>query len=193
MTPPLVLASSSPYRQALLQRLGLEFTAQAPDVDETPRPGEPPGRLVARLAQAKAAAVAAHHPASLVIASDQVAELDEHILGKPGSHERAITQLQAVSGRSVRFLTSLALLNTATGRCQLEIVPYTVHFRALDMAQIKRYLHRERPYHCAGSFKAEGFGVVLFERLEGDDPNALIGLPLIRLVRMLEREGVMLP
>lgn len=188
---PLVLASTSPYRRELLARLGVEFTTARPDVDETPLPGEAPEALVARLARAKAQAVAAAHPEALVIGSDQVAVLDGAILGKPGSHERAREQLLRASGREVRFLTGLALCDGE--RCAVEVEPYGVVFRTLSEGQIERYLRREQPYDCAGSFKSEGLGIVLFERLEGEDPNALIGLPLIRLVRMLEAAGCILP
>ncbi len=189
-TPTIVLASSSPYRAELLAKLGLEFETTSPDVDESPHPGESPEELVARLAQAKAEAVAAHHPDALIIASDQVAVLDGAILGKPGNHSNACRQLKAASGRRVTFLTSLALLNSHSGEIQREVVPFSVHFRPLTEQQIENYLNIEQPYHCAGSFKSEGLGIALFEKLEGDDPNTLIGLPLIRLIKMLERESV---
>jgi len=190
MTRSLVLASTSPYRSALLGRLGLDFTTAAPQVDERPRPGEPPQVLVLRLAEAKARAVAHDHPESLIIGSDQVACIDDRILGKPGNRERAVAQLERASGRCVTFQTGLCLLNAATGRAQAVVEPFRVHFRPLTRARIEAYLDREEPYNCAGSFKSEGLGVALFERLEGEDPSALIGLPLIRLVTLLASEGL---
>ena len=191
--PSLVLGSTSPFRRELLSRLGLPFDTAAPEVDENQLPDEPPETLVSRLAEAKADAVGAAHPASLVIGSDQVACLDGRILGKPGNRENARRQLRDASGRRVSFYTGLCLLNTASGRKQLACEPFHVQFRRLSDAQIERYLEREQPYNCAGSFKSEGLGIALFERLEGDDPNALIGLPLIRLVTMLGSEGIELP
>ncbi len=188
---PLILASTSPYRRELLAKLGVAFTTARPEVDETPRPGESAEALVRRLAGAKAQAVAARRPEALVIGSDQVAVLDGAILGKPGSHERAREQLARASGREVTFLTGLALCDG--DRCMVEVVPYRVVFRELSMQRIERYLERERPYDCAGSFKSEGLGIALFERLEGEDPNALVGLPLIRLVHLLEAAGCELP
>ncbi|NCC28911.1 MAG: septum formation inhibitor Maf [Gammaproteobacteria bacterium] len=188
--PALVLASTSPYRRQLLERLGLPFTTVAPEVDERPRPGESSQVLVLRLAEAKARAVASTHPNALVIGSDQVACIDEDILGKPGERARAIAQLERVSGRIVVFQTGLCLLNSASGRAQTLVEPFRVHFRRLDRKQIEGYLDREQPFDCAGSFKSEGLGIALFERLEGDDPNTLIGLPLIRLVSLLESEGM---
>jgi MAF protein len=190
MNPPIILASSSPYRRELLAKLGMEFKWQSPDIDENPRSGESPEALVARLAEEKARAIAREHGNALIIASDQVAVLNGQILGKPGDHANGVKQLSAASGHEVRFLTSLALLNSGSGRIQLEVVPFTVHFRPLTASEIENYLHKEQPYHCAGAFKSEGLGIALFERLEGDDPNTLIGLPLIRLVRMLKHEGV---
>jgi MAF protein len=189
----LVLASTSPFRRELLGRLGLPFETCAPEVDETARADEGPEALVSRLASLKAQAVAGRFPDALIIGSDQVACLDGKILGKPGSRENAIKQLQASSGREVRFLTGLSLLNSATGRQQQLCEPFTVHFRELDEAQIGRYLDAENPLNCAGSFKSEGLGITLFRRLEGEDPNALVGLPLIRLVEMLANEGIVLP
>ena len=186
----LVLASTSPFRKELLAKLHLEFVTDNPQVDETPRPGESPEQLVARLAEAKARAVAHHHAGALNIGSDQVAVNGEAIVGKPGEHNRAIEQLHQASGKRITFLTGLALLNSATGQCQVVVEPYSVLFRTLSDQQIENYLRREQPYNCAGSFKSEGLGIALFERLEGADPNALIGLPLIRLIEMLEREKV---
>jgi len=186
----LVLASTSPFRKALLERLGVSFSSDAPNIDESAKPNERAEQLVARLSEAKAKAVAANHPNSLIIGSDQVAVLDGKILGKPGDHPRAVAQLSAASGQCVTFYTGLCLYNSATGHIQLEVVPFRVYFRQLTPQQIENYLQREQPYQCAGSFKSEGLGITLFERLAGDDPNTLIGLPLIRLTRMLEREGV---
>jgi MAF protein len=187
---PLVLASTSPFRRQLLERLGLEFTAEAPQIDETRRSGEPPEAMVVRLAAAKARAVAPKHPQALVIGSDQVAAIDGRLLGKPGDRARAIEQLGHCSGRTVTFHTGLCLLDAGRGRAQTRCEPFRVHFRALSRAQIEGYVDRERPFECAGSFKSEGLGIALFERLEGDDPNTLIGLPLIRLVTMLAAEGI---
>ncbi len=186
----LILASSSPFRRELLARLMIPFEVVAPDVDETPRPGELPQALVERLAIAKAQAVAARHPRALVIGSDQVAVHNGEIVGKPLTHERAVAQLKTASGRTVTLYTGLALVNSASGRVQSEVVPYRVLFRPLTEAQIETYLRKEQPYHCAGSVKAEGLGVALLERFEGEDPATLIGLPLIRLIRMLEHEGL---
>jgi MAF protein len=188
--PTIVLASTSPFRRILLQRLGLRFATAAPGTDEGRRPNEPPGELVARLAEAKARAVAADHPRALIIGSDQVACIDGEILGKPGDRKRAIVQLSRAAGRAVVFYTGLCLLNGATGRTQIHCETFRVHFRPLSRGQIEGYLDQEHPYDCAGSFKSEGLGIALFERLEGDDPNALVGLPLIRLVAMLAAEGV---
>jgi len=188
--PQLVLASTSPFRKQLLQKLGLDFVTDSPEIDESRLEGESPEQLVARLAEEKARAVAARQPQSLIIGSDQLAVIDGEILGKPGSHDRAVTQLKAASGRRVTFLTALCLYNSATGDSQLEVVPFGVVFRELSDTQIENYLKAEQPYNCAGSFKSEALGIALFERLEGEDPNTLIGLPLIRLVRMLEAEGV---
>ena len=186
----LILASTSPFRRDLLARLGLPFTVQTPDTDETPQPGEDALALVARLATRKAQAVARHHPETLIIGSDQAAVLDDEIIGKPDDHERAVAQLRRASGRTVTFYTGLCLLDSASGQQQIAVEPFRVVFRTLSDPQIERYLRREQPYHCAGSFKSEGLGIALFERLEGDDPTSLIGLPLIRLIRMLEAAGV---
>ena len=186
----LVLASTSPFRRALLERLELPFETTSPDVDETARDGEGPRDLVLRLAESKAKAGATGYPNALVIGSDQVACIDRDILGKPGNRERAIAQLEQASGREVVFYTGLCLHDSASGQTQVECIPFHVHFRKLFRRRIESYLDREQPYNCAGSFKSEGLGIVLFERLEGDDPNALIGLPLIRLVSMLEQAGM---
>lgn len=186
----LILASSSPYRCELLARFGLPFTVQAPEVDETAWPHESAPTLVQRLAQAKAWKVAESASNALIIASDQVAVLDGEIIGKPGTHERAQAQLQRASGRTLVFHNGLCLLDSSSGDCQVGIEEFRVVLRTLSTAMIEAYLHREQPYQCAGSFKSEGLGIVLFERLVGDDPNSLIGLPLIRLNRMLEAAGV---
>lgn len=188
--PPLILASTSPYRREVLAKLWLPFEVAAPDVDEDAAPGEAPEALVQRLAEAKARAVAAHHPGALIIGSDQVAVLDGEVIGKPGDHARAAQQLRAASGKAVLFLTGLCLFDGRSGVAQVDMVPFRVVFRELSDEQIEGYLTRERPYNCAGSFKSEGLGISLFARLEGDDPNALIGLPLIRLVDMLATAGV---
>jgi len=186
----LVLASTSPFRREILQKLHIDFESCSPKVDETRLDDESPEALVARLAQAKAEAVAGQYPNALIIGSDQVAVNGEEILGKPGTHGRAIEQLMATSGKKVTFLTGLALHNSATGETQVKVVPFHVHFRELTQQQIENYLNVEKPYNCAGSFKSEAFGITLFSKLEGDDPNTLIGLPLIELVQMLEREGL---
>ncbi len=188
--PPLVLASTSPYRRELLARLGLPFEVEAPEVDERPLPGEAPEALVRRLSEAKARAVAARRPGAVVVGSDQVAVIDGEALGKPGGPERAREQLRRASGRAVDFLTGLAVLDTRDGRLRLEVVPFRVVFRPLDEARIEAYLRRDAPWNCAGSFRSERLGVALFERMEGEDPTALMGLPLIRLVRMLEAVGL---
>ena len=186
----LILASTSPFRRAILEKLGYPFETFKPEVDESPLPGENAQALVARLAEAKARAALGHFDNALIISGDQVAVIDDQILSKPHTHERAVEQLHACSGNVVRFHTGLCLLNTATGRTQTEVVPFNVHFRALTLQEIDAYLRREKPYNSAGSFKSEGLGITLFERLEGDDPNTLIGLPLIRLTAMLRREGL---
>ena len=189
----LVLASSSRYRAELLSRLGLEFTTARPDVDETPHAGEDAHALVGRLAEAKARAVALNHPDALVIGSDQVgvhrSGMNEVILGKPHTAERACEQLAALSGQCVRFLTSLCLLNAATNSTQLQVIVTPVTFRTLTSSEIERYVAIEQPLDCAGAFKSEGLGIALFESIGGGDPNALIGLPLIALCAMLRAEG----
>jgi septum formation protein len=190
--PAITLASTSPFRKELLQRLGIPFATAAPDVDETPLANEAAVALVQRLSEAKARAIAADHP-GLIIGSDQVATTGNDILGKPGTHERACEQLGYLSGKHVTFQTGLCLLNTVTDAAQVDVIPFTVKFRQLGDEQIERYLRRDQPYHCAGSFKSEGLGITLFEYMQGDDPTALIGLPLIRLTGMLGQEGFILP
>ena len=186
----LILASSSPFRRELLSRLMIPFEVVVPDVDETPRPQESPQALVERLAILKAQTVASKQPDALVIGSDQVAVHRGEIVGKPLTHERAVAQLKTASGTTVMLYTGLALINSSSGRVQSEVVPYGVTFRTLSDKQIETYLRQEQPYHCAGSVKSEGLGVALLERFDGEDPATLIGLPLIRLIRMLEDEGL---
>lgn len=190
---PLLLASSSTYRRELLSRLRLTFSCSSPDIDESHRLGEPAHELVKRLSLEKAQALATSHPAHLIIGSDQVAVLNDQIIGKPHTFDKARQQLLNASGASVTFLTGLTLLNSQNGQYQTDCVPFTVHMRTLTSEQIERYLHAEEPYDCAGSFKAEGLGVSLFQRTEGDDATSLVGLPLIRLVDMLLAQGVDIP
>jgi len=187
--PTIVLASSSPFRKTLLERLMIPFDTVNPDIDETPIVGESPIELVERLAIEKAKAVASVTSNSLIIGSDQVAMHGDEIVGKPHTHERAVEQLRAASGKQIELYTGLALINSKSKAVQSEVVPFTVHFKQLSEQVIESYLRKEEPYNCAGSVRSEGLGVALLERFEGDDPNALIGLPLIRLVRMLEREN----
>ena len=190
---PLLLASSSVYRRDLLTRLRLPFSCSSPNIDESHRPGETAVELVKRLSLEKTRALAHSHPNHLIIGSDQVAVLDGRIIGKPHTHDKAHQQLMSASGASVSFLTGLTLLNSQTGHYQVDCIPFTVHMRPLKTEQIERYLLAEQPYDCAGSFKAEGLGVSLFQRTEGDDATSLVGLPLIRLVDMLLAEGVDIP
>jgi MAF protein len=184
---PLVLASTSRYRRSLLEKLGLPFICAAPDVDETPQPNESARSLVTRLAQAKAQALATTYPAHLIIGSDQVCVLNGQITGKPHTEDNAVAQLMLARGARVSFYTGLALYNSANGNLQIACEPFDVHFRHLTEAEIRRYIQLEQPLQCAGSFKSEGLGIALFERLEGRDPNALVGLPLIALCKMLEK------
>lgn len=186
----LVLASTSPYRRELLSRLKLPFSVTSPEVDETPLPGETPEQTAYRLAIAKAQAVAVQHSDALIIGSDQVATLEGIQLGKPHTHENATRQLRTMRGKTVTFHTALCLHNSRSGNTQARVVPFMVRFRDLSDAEIERYLAKEQPYNCAGSAKAEGLGIALIEKMTGDDPNALIGLPLIALVDMLKNEGV---
>jgi MAF protein len=192
-TRNLVLASSSPFRRQLLNRLGIPFTTASPDVDEAPRPGESPEAQVRRLAEAKARAVSGAHPGSLIVGSDQVAVVDGAVLGKPGNHERAVLQLGKMRRREVTFHTGLCLLDAATAALETDCVPFRVLFRDFGEDEIERYLRRERPYQCAGSFMSEGLGISLLEWMRGDDPTALVGLPLIRLAAMLRAAGVQVP
>ncbi|MGD2117862.1 MAG: nucleoside triphosphate pyrophosphatase [Chromatiales bacterium] len=193
MNANIVLASTSVFRKALLEKLHLEFQTASPDVDESAQPQETPEQLVQRLSLLKAQAVAEQYPQHLIIGSDQVACNDGNILGKPGNFERALQQLKAASGKAVTFYTGLTLYNSATGQAQTCCEQFRVFFRQLSDEQISRYLEKEQPYNCAGSFKSEGYGISLFEKFEGDDPNSLVGLPLIRLIQMLESEGVAIP
>jgi len=192
-TPALLLASSSPFRRQLLDKLGLKFIHQSPDIDESRLADESPVELVMRLAREKARALADAHPDTLIIGSDQVAVIGDQILGKPGTREKAIEQLSAASGQRVTFLTGLCLLNTTSGRTQVACDPFHVQFRTLRPEQIERYVDAEQPLNCAGSFKSEGLGIVLFKELEGRDPNTLVGLPLILLTEFLAAEGISLP
>jgi MAF protein len=191
--PQLILGSTSPFRKTLLDKLGIPFTTDSPHTDESRQPGESPALLVRRLAEAKAREVATRHSEALIIGSDQVACVDGDILGKPGNRDNAIAQLVAAAGKTVTFHTGLCLYNTDAQRTQVDVEQFLVRFRKLDTDQIERYVDREQPFDCAGSFKSEGFGITLFSSLEGRDPNALIGLPLILLVEMLAREGIVLP
>lgn len=191
--PTLILSSTSPFRKELLAKLNLPFTTVSPAINEHRLADETPRQLVTRLAEEKAKAVAADHPHALIIGSDQVATIADSILGKPGGREQAIEQLILASGKRATFYTGLCLYNAQTQRSQLSCELFYVHFRKLDQAKIERYLDIEQPFNCAGSFKSEGLGIALFRKLEGDDPNTLIGLPLIRLVNMLANEGISVP
>lgn len=186
----LILGSTSRYRRELMERLRLPFDVVAPDVDETPRPGETPHDLALRLALAKAQAVAVRHPEAVVIGSDQVADLDGEPLGKPGSHDRAVSQLQRMRGRTVVFQTALAVVCAQSGFEAVELAAVRVRFRDLADAEIEAYLQAEKPYDCAGSAKSEGLGIALLDSIDNDDPTALVGLPLIRTCRMLRAAGL---
>jgi septum formation protein len=187
---PLVLASTSIYRSQLLSTLQIPFQTAAPDVDETPLPGEGAEQTSWRLSRVKAQVVAKRFPDALIIGSDQVALLDGQQIGKPLNHDNAVRQLSAMRGKTVEFYTALTLLNAVTGDMQTDVAITKVGFRSLSDDQIERYLKKEQPYHCAGSAKSEGLGIALISSIRGDDPNALIGLPLILLVSMLEKQGV---
>lgn len=187
--PQLVLASTSPFRRELLARLGLPFQIANPAVDESALPDETPEATALRLSESKARAVAANFPDALIIGSDQVACLDGQIFGKPGTHENAVRQLQTMRGRSVNFFTGLCLLNAKTGQAHRRGVPTLVTFRELTDSEIENYLRREQPYNCAGSAKSEGLGIAVIAKMEGSDPNALIGLPLIALCDLLKEEN----
>ncbi len=189
----IVLASTSRYRRELLDRLQIPFSAVSPGIEEAARAGEPPEAMATRLATAKALAVAKDHPDALIIGCDQVAVSDGKVLGKPGNHENAARQLRELSGRDAIFYTALCVHDARSGRTATRGVPYRVKFRILDDDTIGRYLEREQPYDCAGSAKSEGLGIALIERMDGEDPNALIGLPLIALVDLLGEHGVQIP
>ena len=188
--PPLILASTSRYRQELLSRLRLPFEVLAPEIDESALPGEAPPQLALRLALAKARAVAERRPEAVVIGSDQVADLDGEALGKPGTHERAVRQLQRMRGRELQFHTAIAVVRADAGFEQSALSSVTVGFRALDDEEIEHYLRAEQPYDCAGSAKCETLGIALLERIDSDDPTALVGLPLIRTSELLRRAGI---
>ena len=190
MSRKLVLASTSPYRRELLGRLGLPFEVASPETDETPLPGEAPEATALRLSEAKARAVATAYPDALIIGSDQVAEMNGAIFGKPGTHERAVAQLRQLSGQTVNFFTGLCVLNSRTGVAEVCGVPTLVGFRQLSDGEIENYLRREPAYNCAGSAKSEGLGITLLSRIHGDDPNALVGLPLIALCELLRKQGM---
>ena len=190
MTQPIILASTSPYRRELLARLGLPFAVANPQTDETPLPDESPESLALRLSEAKARAVASEFPDALIIGSDQVATVDGKIYGKPGNHERAVEQLRTLSGKTVNFFTGLCLYNARTGLAEVRGVPTLVGFRHLSDSEIENYLHREPAYNCAGSAKSEGLGIALLSSMQGNDPNALVGLPLIALCDLLRNQGV---
>jgi septum formation protein len=190
MKQTIILASSSVYRRELLQKLQIQFSCVSPKVEETPLPEEKPHQTALRLAQEKAKKVADEYPHALVIGCDQVATLDNIPLGKPLNHQNAIKQLQLMRGREVTFYSALCLLNAATGNLQTEVVPTLVKFRQYSDQEIENYLAKDQPYQCAGSAKSEGLGIVLIERMIGEDPNALVGLPLIKLVTMLSNEKI---
>ena len=189
----LALASTSPFRRTLLEKLQLPFETLTPDVDETRHENEDPASMVMRLSEAKARAGAKDFPDALIIGSDQVAVCDKEVLGKPGNHEKACQQLARLSGQRVDFLTGLSLFDAASNKVRTDLVTYAVTFRKLTTEQIDRYLRADQPYNCAGSFKSEALGISLFEAMHGDDPNALMGLPLIRLVSWLNEAGVSVP
>ncbi len=186
----LILASTSRYRRALLERFGLPFSVVSPDTDETPLAGEKPQDLVVRLARAKANAVAEQYPQSIVIGSDQVAVHGDEIVGKPGDHANAKRQLASASGKRVNLLTAVAVVDGPGGTINATVVPYQIWFKDLTEAEIERYLVREKPWDCAGSLKIEGLGISLLERLQGDDPTAIVGLPLIETARLLRAAGL---
>ena len=186
----LVLASTSPFRRELLGRLGLSFEVANPETDETPLPGESPTATALRLSEAKARAVAQQYPEALIIGSDQVAVMDGRVFGKPGTHAKAVEQLRTLSGKTVNFYTGLCVLNAKTGEAEVCGVPTLVGFRELGDAEIENYLRREPAYNCAGSAKSEGLGIALLSRIHGDDPNALVGLPLIALCELLRKHGM---
>lgn len=186
----IILASSSRYRRALLDKLHLNYRAISPEIDETPNLSERPDQLVERLSREKAQVIASEHSDATVIGSDQVAVFDQKIIGKPGSIENAHKQLMSFSGHKITFLTGLCVMNNRDGFCETLVEPFHVYFRNLDNESVQNYIDKEMPLDCAGSFKSEGLGIALFERMEGDDPNSLIGLPLIQLIRLLKKSGI---
>lgn len=190
---PLILGSTSPFRASLLSKLKVPFETAAPNIDETRLANESPADLVTRLTKQKAEAVGQNFPHQWVIASDQIAVFDDQTIGKPHHHAAAVEQLSIFSGNTVTFLTGLGLLHAASGEYHFALEPFKVHFRELSLEQIDAYLRLEEPYQCAGSFKSEGLGITLFSQLEGDDPNTLVGLPLIRLTAFLDTVGIHLP
>ncbi|MEY3410742.1 MAG: hypothetical protein RL593_318, partial [Pseudomonadota bacterium] len=190
MNQPLILASSSPYRKELLQRLLLDFEVFSPDIDESQLADERPEQTALRLAQLKAKKIAETHPEAIIIGCDQVATLDGLQLGKPGNYKNATEQLRMMRGKQVTFHSALCLYNAKTQHMQAEVVPYVVEFRNVSNEQIDRYLLTEKPYNCAGSAKSEGLGIALISAMHGEDPNALIGLPLIKLISMLTAENI---
>ncbi|HEC04711.1 MAG TPA: septum formation inhibitor Maf [Thiothrix sp.] len=193
MSKPLILGSTSPFRKELMQKLHIPFLTDSPDIDETRLEGETPEDMVKRLSVGKAKKVAENHPHSLIIGSDQCAVLEGEVMGKPGNHENAVAQLEKSSGKRVTFYTGLCLLDSETNKYQLDCIPFYVDFRTLSADEINHYLYIDKPYNCAGSFKSEGLGITLFNKMQGDDPSSLIGLPLIRLCEMLRKHEVKLP
>ena len=187
---PLVLASSSKTRKSVLEKIQVPFTVAAPDIDETPTPNESPQELVLRLSLAKARRVAETHPQHLIIGSDQVAVHNNQIVGKPKDRDQAVNQLQSSSGKIISLYTGLALLNSSSGSTQSDVLQYQVYFRKLTPKMILDYIDRDKPYDCGGSLRSEGLGIALLKKFEGDDPNILLGLPLIRLIDMLYEEQV---
>ncbi len=186
----IILASSSVYRKTVLNKLSIPFETFSPDVDETPLANEKPANLVKRLAFEKAKSCVSHFPNSLIIGSDQICVINDHICGKPFTEANAIKQLQSASGQKVTFHTGLTLFNTETGHFQTDVEHFHVYFRELSLEEIQHYVKKDNPLYCAGSFKSEGLGITLFEKLEGKDPNTLIGLPLILLCKFLRNENI---
>ena len=186
----LVLGSTSPFRKTILEKLQLPFLCAKPNIDETAKDKESPQTLVERLAIEKAKAVAEQHPKALIIGSDQVAVCDDEILGKPHNFDNAVIQLSKFSGKAITFYTGLCVFDSEQDKAIALVEPFTVHFNHLTQSEIMNYLKAEQPYNCAGSFKSEGLGICLFDKLEGDDPNTLIGLPLIKLVALLKQQGL---
>ena len=189
----LVLGSTSPFRYEVMKKLHIPFTTAAPNIDETPLLNEQPLSMIRRLTRLKAQAVAKTHPNSLIISSDQCSVLEGEIIGKSHHYDNAVRQLRNSSGKKVDFLTGLCVYDSTNDRYELDVIPFSVEFRVLTDEDIHRYIMHDQPFNCAGSFKSEGLGITLFKRLIGDDPNTLIGLPLIRLCEMLRNQGISLP